>query len=58
MNRLLVLVAALVFILGFGLLTVAMIKAHGLDAGGVISIFILVLLGVGIVGALRNPPPY
>jgi hypothetical protein len=58
MTRLLVLVAALVFIGGFAVLTVAMIKSNGLDAGGVISIFVLLLLTIGIVGALRNPPPY
>jgi hypothetical protein len=58
MTRLIVLGAALVFIAGLAALTIAMIKAHGLGAGGVISIFVLVLLTVGIVGSLRNPPPY
>jgi hypothetical protein len=57
-TRLLVLGAALVFIVGFAFLTIAMIKDHGLDAGGVISIFVVVLLAIGIVGALRNPPRY
>jgi hypothetical protein len=58
MTRLLVLVAALVFVVGFAVLTIAMIKANGLNAGGVISIFVLVLLGVGVVGALLKPPRY
>ena len=58
MTRLLVLAAALVFIVGFGILTIAMIKADGLGPGGVISILVLVLLAVGIVGALRHPPRY
>lgn len=58
MTRLLVLCAAIVFILGFAALTISMIQAHGLGAGGVISIFVVVLLAVGVVGALRNPPPY
>ena len=57
-TRLLVLAVALVFIAGFAILTIEMIKSKGLDVGGVISIFILVLLTVGIVGALRNPPRY
>jgi hypothetical protein len=58
MTRLLVLAAALVFIVGFAILTIEMIKSKGLNAGAVISIFVLVVLTVGIVGALRNPPRY
>ena len=58
MRRILVLGAALVFIVGFAILTIEMIKAHGFNAGAVISIFVLVLLGVGIVGALLTPPRY
>ena len=57
-TRLLVLAAALVFIVGFAILTIEMIKREGLNAGAVISIFVLVLLTVGIVGALRHPPRY
>jgi hypothetical protein len=56
MTRLLVLLAALVFIGGFGWLTVSAISEQGISAAGVLSIFILVLLVVGIVGSLRNPP--
>jgi hypothetical protein len=56
MTRLLVLLAALIFIAGFAFLTVVAIIRQGLGAGSVLSIFILVLLSVGIVGALRNPP--
>jgi hypothetical protein len=56
MIRLLVLVAALVFIAGFAFLTFAAIVRQGFGAGSVLSIFILVLLSVGIVGALLNPP--
>jgi hypothetical protein len=29
---------------------------YGLTAEGVISVFVLVLMAVGIFGALRNPP--
>jgi hypothetical protein len=56
MTRLLVLAAALLFIAGFAFLTYAAIVREGLSVASVISIFIVVLLSVGIVGALRNPP--
>jgi len=55
--RVLVLGVALVFIAGFAFLTVAAsIEAGGVSPAAILSIFILVLLAVGIVGALRNPP--
>jgi hypothetical protein len=56
MRRLAVLVLALVFIVGFAGLTIASISEQGLTAAGVIAILILVLLAVGIIGAMRNPP--
>jgi hypothetical protein len=56
MTRLAVLLVALLFIVGFAFLTLDAIAEQGLTAAGVISILIIVLLGVGIVGALRNPP--
>jgi len=57
MTRLLVLGAALIFIAGFAFLTFAsIVEQHGITVLGLLSIFIVVLLGVGIVGALRNPP--
>lgn len=56
MTRLAVLAAVLVFIAGFGFLTYAAILKDGITFDTVLSIFILVLLAVGIVGALRNPP--
>jgi hypothetical protein len=56
MTRLLVLATALAFIVGLAGLTVAAVSEHGLTVAAVISVFILVLLAVGIVGALRNPP--
>ena len=56
MTRLLVLGAALVFIAGFAFLTFAQVSEQGLTAGSLISGFILLLLLVGIVGAMRNPP--
>ena len=56
MTRTVVLLLVLLFIAGFAFLTVASIIEQGLTAAAVISIFILVLVGVGAVGALRNPP--
>jgi hypothetical protein len=56
MTRLLVLGAALLFISGFAFLTYASIVREGVGVGSVLSIFIVILLAVGIVGALRNPP--
>ncbi len=56
MNRLLVLVAALVFIAGFAFLTFASVVEGGFTLGSLVSVLILLLLCVGIVGALRNPP--
>ncbi len=51
-----VLAAALVFISGFAFLTVVAATEQGVTVATVLSVFILVLLAVGIVGALRNPP--
>jgi hypothetical protein len=56
MTRLLVLAAALVFIGGFAFLTFSAISAQGITVAGALSILILLLLAVGILGALRNPP--
>ena len=57
MTRLIVLGVALVFIAGLAFLTVAAtLEQGGLTILGLVSIFVLVLLAVGIVGALRNPP--
>ena len=56
MTRLLVLGVALVFIAGFAFLTVAAVIEQGFTLASLLSVFILALLGIGIVGALRNPP--
>jgi len=55
MTRLLVLVLALMFIAGFAFLTFATVVEEGFTLGSLVSVLILVLLGVGIVGALRDP---
>ena len=56
MRRLLVLSVALVFIAGFAFLTFRAVAEQGFTLASLLSVFILVLLTVGIVGALRNPP--
>jgi hypothetical protein len=56
MRRTIVLLLVLVFLAGFAFLTLASIVEQGVTAAAVISIFILILVGVGVVGALRNPP--
>jgi len=56
MTRVLVLGAALVFIAGFAFLTFVAVVEQGFTLASLLSVFILVLLSVGIVAALRNPP--
>ncbi len=54
--RVAILVIAVLFIFGFAGLTISTISTEGLTIGGVVAVFIIVLMLVGIVGALRNPP--
>jgi hypothetical protein len=54
--RRLVLGAALLFIVGFAFLTLSAISQQGFTLLSAVSILVLVLLGVGIVGAIFNPP--
>lgn len=56
LTRLLVLWVALLFTIGFGFLTYGQVAEHGVTLGTLFSVFILVLLGVGIIGALLHPP--
>jgi len=56
MTRVLVLGAALLFISAFAFLTYHSIVEEGFSVLTLLAGFILVLLTVGIVGALRNPP--
>jgi hypothetical protein len=56
MRRQLVLGVVLVFIAGFAFLTFTAISEQGFTLASLLSVLILVLLAIGIVGALRNPP--
>lgn len=55
--RNLVLAGSLVMICLLGFLTVAVLVEHGIDILVVVSLFILALLGFGVLGALTTPPP-
>jgi hypothetical protein len=55
-RRILVLGAALVFVAGFAFLTVTQITDQGVTLGSLLSLLVLALVGIGVVGALRNPP--
>jgi hypothetical protein len=56
LTRLLVLLVAALFIVGFAFLTLSAIAAQGVTLGSLVSIFVVVLMAVGILGALLNPP--
>jgi hypothetical protein len=56
MARLAVLLAAAIFLVGFAYLTLSAVSQQGFTLASALSIFILVLLAVGILGALLNPP--
>jgi len=56
MRRQLVLGVALIFIAGFAFLTYTAVAEQGFTLASLLSVLIVVLLSVGIVGALRNPP--
>ncbi len=51
------LVVVLVFVAALLALTVHALVAGGPDVLTLLSVVVLVLLGVGVVGALRQPPP-
>jgi hypothetical protein len=55
--RSVILVAALAMIALLGTLTILVVARHGPDPLTVVSLLVLAILGFGIVGALRNPPP-
>ena len=54
--RILVLTLVLVFIVGFGFLTLSAIVNGGFDVLSAISLLVLALFAVGALGALRRPP--
>ena len=57
MGRTLALSASLALIGLLAILTIDVAVENGVDVLVVLSLLILVLLGVGVVGALTSPPP-
>jgi hypothetical protein len=56
MTRLAVFTIALAFVVGFAFLTISAFAQQGVTVAGVISAFFVLLLAIGLVGALRHPP--
>jgi hypothetical protein len=54
--RFLVFAAALLFVLGLGLLTALYIKSSGLTVVGVLGLIVLVVCGIGVLGAILHQP--
>jgi hypothetical protein len=57
MARTLVLLASLAFICLLAFLTVRVAVREGLDIRVILTLPLLVLLGIGVFGALSSPPP-
>ena len=54
--RIVVFTVALVFIAGLGVLTVMDIVKNGVTPIGIVAVLLLVVIMVGVVGALAQPP--
>jgi hypothetical protein len=50
------LLVALVFCLVFGGMTAAVASQSGFDVFTVVSFGIVIMIGIAVLGALRNPP--
>ncbi len=55
--RTLILIVALIFLAVFGYATLRVALINGPDLLTGVSALVLLLLGVGVVGALLHPPP-
>ena len=56
MRNSVVLAVVLLFVVGLAALTILAVADQGVTLGTLLSLVVLVLLGVGVIGALRNPP--
>jgi hypothetical protein len=56
MTRVVILLVAALFVVGFAFLTLSAIAAQGFTLGSAVSIIVIALMGVGILGALLTPP--
>jgi hypothetical protein len=57
MTRLVVLTVVVLFVVGFAALTISAVAEQGVTLATLVSLVVLLLIGVGVIGALRNPPP-
>jgi hypothetical protein len=54
--RYLVFAGALVFIGGFAVLTALYLSSNGITLVGVVGLIVLIIIGVGVIGAILQPP--
>jgi hypothetical protein len=54
--RIVVFAVALVFIVGMAVLTVLDISRNGITGLGVVGVFVVIVVGVGVIGALTESP--
>jgi hypothetical protein len=54
--RFLVFAVALLFIITMATLTALDISKNGITGLGIVGVFVVVVVGVGIIGALTEPP--
>jgi hypothetical protein len=54
--RLVIFAAALVFIAGFALLTALYLSSNGPTFVGILGLIVLIVCGVGVLGAFLQPP--
>jgi hypothetical protein len=57
MARVVVFLVALVFILGFAVLTLSAVAQQGFSLLGVVSVIVVAVMGFGILGALLRGGP-
>jgi hypothetical protein len=55
--RLALLATGLLFCGGFAFMTLSVASDSGFDIFTVVSLLIVFMIGAGLVGAIRNPPP-
>jgi hypothetical protein len=54
--RVLLLTLGIVFCVGFGAMTLVVASEDGIDVTTVVAGAIVVFIGLGLAGAMRNPP--
>lgn len=54
--RIIVFAVAVVFIIGMAALTALDFSKHGVTGLGIVGLLVVIVVGVGIIGALTEPP--